>query len=908
LATQIFAGKEWKFPAELELEKSIVQAAEGSEILAKLLVKRGLRTPADIKAFLDPTAYTPCGPEELPDMPRAVARVMQAIQNKEKVTIYGDYDVDGVTATAVMITTLRKLGADVDFYIPSRAEGYGLNLKAVSVLASKHRTKLIITCDCGISNFSEINFARSLGVDTVVVDHHTMPELLPPAAAILHPKVLNEEHPLFHLPGVGVAYKLAEALLIQNGKPEEVEKLLDFVTLGMIADMVPLTKECRYLVQVGMPVLVKSERAGIKALLAQVAGRSNDGTDLVGFGLAPRINAVGRLSDANLAVKLMITEDADEAGQLANQLELENARRQELCEQIFTHADSVAAGRMMHGDKAIAIYDERWHHGVVGIVASRLVEKYHCPVFIGELDPDEGIVKGSARGIAGIDLYEVLKANEHLALKWGGHKMAAGFSVEAGKADLFCKSLVETCNRMLAEQSMRPTLEIDLALEPAEVTMELAQTLTRLAPFGMANKKPVIAVRGGECANTRVLGKDGKHHRITVACDGGTKFECVMWNSRGRIPADGQSCDIAFAPELNTFNGTTRLQLVLSDWRDPNAPEPVMNFAPPPAVAGAGTAAGGVAAAAGAAASNSTTAAPSSSAGLGSWAEAGAAAGGMEPRETAPHDVAPHASAPHDSSPHPIPSKENLDVSPPAGPTINWKDMRNHATPEGLVQAALRKLGATVAVFAEAAPKLNGVSLCDRSSLTTAPHLMLWQFPPNMQALKTLLQKSNAHNVYLVGGHMPDEDDANAFLRKMLGLVRFAVNQRDGQAEADKIAAALGTTNVAVALALSILKKIEVIDWFAEDGFVYLDLLGTPSAKAEDVPEYKQLQKCLREVVEFRQWFQSATINEIQLALVPAKGTEQPNAATQMQVRDSGDNFSGIHHDTANQLPSSYSG
>ena len=893
MATQIFAGKEWKFPADLELEKSIVQAAEGSEILAKLLVKRGLRTPADIRAFLDPTAYTPCGPEELPDMPRAVARVMQAVQSKERITIYGDYDVDGVTATAVMITTLRKLGADVDFYIPSRSEGYGLNLKAVSVLASKHRTKLIITCDCGISNFSEINFARSLGVDTIVVDHHTMPELLPPASAILHPKVLNEEHPLFHLPGVGVAYKLAEALLLQNGLPEEVEKLLDFVTLGMIADMVPLTKECRYLVQVGMPVLVHSQRAGIKALLAQVAGRSNEGTDLVGFGLAPRINAVGRLSDANLAVKLMVTADEDEAGQLANQLELDNVRRQELCEQIFTHADSVAAGRMIHGDRAIAIYDERWHHGVVGIVASRLVEKYHCPVFIGELDPEEGIVKGSARGIPGIDLYEVLKANEHLAIKWGGHKMAAGFSVEAGKADLFCKSLVETCNRMLAEQSMRPTLEIDLALEPSEVTMELAQTLTRLAPFGMANKKPVIAVRGAECANTRTLGKEGKHHRIVVAYEGGTKFECVLWNSRGRIPADGQSLDIAFAPELNTYNGTTRLQLVLSDWRDPNAPEPVLNFAPPPVVA-----------------------APGAGAALGSWSEAGAAAKASSPnvaQESLPPVLAQNVSAPVAAETASA-ARPTENASAPGAVenalTINFKDMRNHATPEALVHAALRKLGATLAVFGEAAPKLNGVVLSDRASLTVAPHLMLWQFPPNMQVLKTIVQKTSAHNVYLVGGHMPDEDDATGFLRKMLGLVRFAVNQRDGQAEAEKIAAALGTTNVAVALSLSILKKIEMIDWFAEEGFVYLDLLGQPTAKAEDVPEYKHLQKCLREVVEFRKWLQTATTNEIQLALIPAKGTEQPNASMPNVVRDSGDsNFSGIHHnDTANQLSSPYKG
>jgi single-stranded-DNA-specific exonuclease len=874
LATQI-AGKEWKFPAELEIEKSIVEAAEGSDVLAKLLVRRGLRTPADIRAFLDPSEYEPTPPEALPDMGRAVARVMLDIEKKEKNTVYGYYDVDGVTSTALMYTTLLDLGADVDFYIPTRSEGYGLNLKAVSVIASKHRTKLIITCDCGISNFSEINFARSLGVDTVIADHHTMPDLLPPAAAILHPKQLPEDHKLFHLPGVGVAYKLAEALLIKAGRTEEIEKLLDFVTLGMIADMVPLTQECRYLVQVGMPHLVQSERAGIKALLAQVAGRSNEGTDLVGFGLAPRINAVGRLSDANLAVKLMVTKDEDEAGKLANQLELENLRRQELCEQIFMAADIVAGQRMQSGDRAIAIYDTKWHHGVVGIVASRLVEKYNCPVFIGELDPEEGIVKGSARGIPGIDLYEVLKANEHLALKWGGHKMAAGFSVEAGKADAFCRGLVETCNRMLAEVSMRPTLEIDLLLQPDEVNMDLAQTLTRMAPFGMANKKPVIAVKGGACANTRTLGKEGKHHRLVIACEGGHKFECVMWNSRGRIPFDGQETDIAFAPELNTYNGNTRLQLVLADWRDPSQPVAPISFAPPvkapsavPVVVG-------------------------------------------ETPHTEVQSFAPPAAeaATEDAGAIVRPASETVTSAAPS-PALQIKDLRNHATPESLLQAAVRKLGGTVAIFAESAPKISGITFTDRVDLLTAPNLMIWQFPPSMQALKSILSKTNARTIYFAGGHAPADEDASAFLRKILGIVRFAINQRDGQADAEKIAAALSTSKMCVALGLTILKKIEVIDWFSEDGVVFLEMLGQPSAKAEDIPEYKQLVQCLREVVEFRQWCQTASIDAIQLALVPAKGKDEPDVPTPHVAEDSGEsNFSGIqHNDTANQLSSPYTG
>ena len=992
--------KEWRFPTDLQVGDSLVEAAGGSMTLAKLMVKRGIRTVADIQAFLDPAQYTPTSPMDLPDMPRAVVRVTQAITNKEKITIYGDYDVDGVTATAVMVCTLRLLGAEVDYYIPSRAEGYGLNLKAVSVLASKHRSKLIISCDCGISNFSEINFARSLGVDTIVVDHHSMPDLLPPAAAILHPKQLDEEHPFFHLPGVGVAYKLAEALLIDSGRPEEVEKLLDFVTLGMIADMVPLTKECRYLVQVGMSQLVNSERAGIKALLNQVTTKG-EGTDLVGFGLAPRINAVGRLSDANLAVKLMITDDVEEADKLARQLELENERRQEMCEQIFFQADQKVAHQGNPANRAIAIYDADWHHGVVGIVASRLVEKYHCPVFIGELDESEGIVKGSARGISGIDLYEVLKANEHLALKWGGHKMAAGFSVEAGKADLFCKGIVETCNRMLAEQSLRPTLDIDLEVEPDEVTEELVQTLSRLAPFGMANKKPVLAMRGQSCKSTRILGREGKHSRVMLTGPAGIEFECVFWNSRGRVPADGQLMDAAFMPEMNHYNGNSRLQLVLADWRDPNKPlEPTVVAKSAPAVAasaagpktvpitagpngvmaapiaagakaapntaganGVSTAsiAGGaqstpstdgpkgvsIASIAGGAQSAPITAGPkgvsiasiaegakSAEATAGAIGTSNAAAassewiiGDAKPGSIAAganvitaadaYDNDELASDLQDMTPPAAQSVQHaptqsfapdLAAVPPAARPLVWKDLRGHGSAESLVQAALRKLGTGVAIFGEACPKLNGATFVDRSALAPVPHVVFWSFPPNVAVFKSVLEKTGAQNIYLIGAVPEASDDPAGFLKRLLGLVRFAVNQREGQADPEKVSAALGTTKMGIALGLTILKKINLIDWFAEDGCLFLDLLGEPTGKAEELPEFRQLANCLREVTEFRSWCSQAPLNEIQLALVPEL-TRTAIAERPEITRGIEQDSSGIYqHDTTNHVPSNFQG
>ncbi len=482
-------GKIWRAPADFEPSADLLVITDHSPLLAKILLKRGIDSPDKARSFLFPEHYSQTSPHDLPDMDKAIARINQAIASNEQITIYGDYDVDGVTATSLMLTALQRLSAKVGYYIPNRAtEGYGLNLKAVSILASKQKTKLLISCDCGVSNFAEINFAKSLGVDTIVLDHHALPELLPPAKAIVHPKLLNSEHPLFHLPGVGVAYKVAEGLFINHGIPEESEAFLDYVTLGMIADLVPLVSENRYLVQIGLPKLIKSSRPGIQALLSQV--QQSEGTDIVGFGLAPRINAVGRLADAQVAVELLTTDDKRIAHQLSNQLQNENTKRQEICEQVLSEAEqSINNIKELSQQKAIAIYKEGWHHGVVGIVASRLVEKYHRPVFIAELDAKENAIKGSARGVEGVDLCEVLRANTHLLNKWGGHKMAAGFSLSADKGEAFCASIMSTCNRLMSNINSAPVLHLDLILQDMDFDLfASAQSINKLAPFGMENK------------------------------------------------------------------------------------------------------------------------------------------------------------------------------------------------------------------------------------------------------------------------------------------------------------------------------------------------------------------------------------------------------------------------------------
>lgn len=850
-------NKVWIFPELAEVPQEVVDVALGSRVVGALLVRRGIKTADDARSFLDESSYVPTKPSELPDVERAVARISKAIDDKQNITIYGDYDVDGTTGTSVLYTVLKSLGASVDYYIPNRiSEGYGLNLKAISVLASKRQTRLIITCDCGVSNFAEINFAKSLGVDSIVLDHHTMPEVLPPAVAIVHPKLLDEQHPLFNLPGVGVAYKVCEALLESKGRGSEADELLDYVTLGMIADLVPLVAENRYLVKIGLEKLVDTKRIGLKALLSQVSGGQQD-TDLVGFGIAPRINAAGRLSDALKAVELLTTTDEQVAEKLAHELQVENTRRQELCEQIFTEADHRVQNIPDFGNqKCIAIYDRNWHHGVVGIVASRLVEKYHRPVFIGQFDVEESVVRASARGVEQLDLFEVLKANEHLLQKFGGHKMAAGFTVEARHADELCRALAMTCERMLAGSPLAGLVEVDLPVTPEEVSLELARQLKVLAPFGMGNRKPRLAMRGLRCVSSRALGKEAKHSRIMVSApeengeqpEGRKQFECVMWNSAGRVPANGQEIDLVFTADVNHFNGKDRLQLVINDWRPKFEGKEITNVAqmkefldsqaPSASDIAGGAAYTPPAVGARQASANQTTGSPGSL--LNNMAKA---AGELTELDLPVRDL-------------------------PRSTKQVWHDLRANEHPHEVLRKGLEKLGGDVRVFNETSRLDTKDRAYDRTAVVAAKHLILWQYPPTLEVFKEVLSGSCAEVVYLVGYTNEDYDDPSNFIKRLYGLVRYAVNQKDGSAESDKLTALMGASKLAVALGLGVLKRTHLIDWYAEDGSVFLELLEPAGGKFEDCEEFTQLSSCLKEIRTFRNWCSSTPVKDILLALV----------------------------------------
>ncbi len=868
-------GRVWNLPSDqaLSAHDHLLDLVDGSSVLAKLLTKRGLGDREKARAFLQPETYLPTNPLELPDVEKAIRRISDAIAKSQHITVYGDYDVDGVTGTSVLLTVLRKLGASVDFYIPNRAtEGYGLNLKAVTVLASKHRTKLIISCDCGVSNFAEVNIAKSLGVDTLVLDHHSMPQMLPPAVGIVHPKLLAPDHPLFELPGVGVAYKVCEALLLERGMPEEIEPLLDFVTLGMIADLVPLVKENRYLVQIGLPKLLATTRPGLRALLKQV--HKSEDTDIVGFGLAPRINAVGRLSEAKAAVELMTTDDLDTAETLARQLQTENIKRQELCDQIFLEADRRVQNKKLDVGGAIAIYDPAWHHGVVGIVASRLVEVYNKPVFIGELDESEGLIRGSARGVDGMDLYQALKTNEALLTRWGGHKMAAGFTLEAAKGDLFCTAIASTCARLLANAPTNPVMQIELSLQAQEVTQDLARKIIVLAPFGMANKKPLLHVTNLRCLETRVLGREGKHHRITAReKESDIYFEAVIWNSRNRVPAPDQEIEIVFTPEINSFNGRERLQLVLLDWRPLNdSLNSNLNGSFKGSDCNSNDLEGAsvdIAKESDVVGSRELNFAPGTPEGKSSKPQA-------EFTETPASTSAGSIAIGHGDKPPLAGSIAGLPLAAPADSVlpaqseriVQIKDLRTFSQTPDVVAKARQKLGASLQVFAE--PTGAGKDVKDRTMLAKSTHLMFLTLPPSQKVLQEIMAGVAPAVVYVVGQGSDGEEDAAAFLKRLYGLVKYAVNQKEGQVEGEKLAALMASTKMSLALGLTVLRKCHIIDWFAEDGVLFLDMLGEPISNGEELPEFKQLAVALSQTAEFRKWCRSAETAELEHAFSAA--------------------------------------
>ena len=500
-----------------------------SEILAKLLVLRNIKTFAQAKSFFRASLEDLYDPFLMNGMEVATHRVIEAVTNQEKILVYGDYDVDGTTSTAMLYMFLKKLEANVEYFIPNRVkEGYGISTQGIDY-AKDLEVKLLISVDCGITAVDEVEYAKKFGIDTIICDHHQPKEKIPNCYALLDPIKPNCNYPFKFLSGAGVTFKLIQGICERIGKHEEPMEYLDLVALSSAADIVPLIDENRVLVKEGLALINSAPRPGIKALLDSakiIPGNLNSGQ--IVFGLAPRINAVGRLSEAKTAVELMITNDDDEATRLALVLEKENYERRKidvdtLAEAIEKVVDSVDIVE----DLAIVLHEENWHPGVIGIVASRLVEKYYKPTVM--LTTIDGIAKGSARSIASFNIYEALKECEDLLIHFGGHEAAAGLAVELDKIDEFRKRFLKIVKEKIDRKDLIPEITIDSKIKLSEITAKFIRIAEQFSPFGPRNMRPVLWAEDVRAISSRTI--SGKHLVLTIKQEDCDKvFDCIAFN------------------------------------------------------------------------------------------------------------------------------------------------------------------------------------------------------------------------------------------------------------------------------------------------------------------------------------------------------------------------------------------
>lgn len=563
-------------------------------LLAQVLIARGLRSGAEAREFLKAEIADLHDPAELPGAVAAAERIVAAIEDGRRITIYGDYDVDGVTATAILWHCLTLAGATVDYYIPSRLEeGYGLNRDAVQSLHEDDPRRLVVTVDCGIASVNEAARAAELGLELIITDHHNFAADLPPAL-LVHPRLPGSDYPHPDLCGAGVAFKLAWAISqrLGDGKkasPKMRQFLIDAVGLaaiGTIADVVPLRGENRILVKYGLGVLQKSRGVGLDALW-QVAERSADDavtTEDIGFSIAPRINAAGRLGQARLAVELLTTTNQQRAVQLADYVDQLNKQRQTVERKIFKQARELVEQNPEWAEQGVLVLaHEEWHPGVIGIVASRLAEHFAQPTILLSLNREEGMGQGSGRSHAGFDLHAGLTACAHQLETFGGHKAAAGLKLKANAIDAFRESLVHYVaeNHQPTERALELRIDAEVSLD--DLTHRTVRELDRLGPFGCANERPRFAASGIVLVEPPRRMGGGERHlslrlRQTASTGAGKVFRAVAFG-KGEWAEDMAAVNgplaISFAASINEFRGYERVELQLADWRPDPAATPV---------------------------------------------------------------------------------------------------------------------------------------------------------------------------------------------------------------------------------------------------------------------------------------------------------------------------------------------
>ncbi len=563
----------WKFSeSNPELVDDLVKLLGLSPIMAQVILNRGFKKLDDAQIYVYPEKENLPSPlTEFADLPKSLDLLASAIALQTKIAICGDYDADGMTSTALLIRALKHLGANVDYAIPSRmTDGYGINKRIVKEFKQEN-IGLILTVDNGISAYEPIALAKELAMDVIITDHHDLPPQLPPADGILNPKLLPKTSPYWGLAGVGVAYVLAVTLAQKLDKLSGLTKqLLELYTLGTIADLAPLTGVNRRWLKRGLKLLPNSDILGIQTLI-QVSGINDTKKSLnsedIGFKLGPRINAIGRISDPQIVIELLTTEDENIALERAMQCNAVNETRQKLCKQIQQEAVKIIQETPIDykGDRFLLLIGEGWHHGVIGIVASRLVDSYGVPVFIGTYeDENKTIIRGSARGIEEYNIFEALQYCDDLLGKYGGHKAAGGFSFEAQNLDLIKTRLKEFTYQYLLPEHLHPLINIDMQLNFNQINLKLLKEIEKLYPWGIENNPPVFwtpCVKVLEQNST----KKGDHLRLKLQ-DSYGELSCIAWNKSHYFPLP-PVVDVAYKLSLNEWNGKKTVQLDIQGFR-----------------------------------------------------------------------------------------------------------------------------------------------------------------------------------------------------------------------------------------------------------------------------------------------------------------------------------------------------
>ncbi len=843
--------------------KPVLEAVGGSPLLARLLANRGVDTPEAIEAYLHLDRYIPTSAWELPDAEAAVERIAKAVDAQESILVYGDFDVDGITGTSVLYETLKKhLKAKVSYYIPDRAtEGHGLNTAALIRLTSSRSVKLVITTDTGITNFSEVSLLNGLGIDTVITDHHALPENLPPAIANVNPQRLlekNPQHPLGPMCGAGVAYKLCELLLEKFMDADEARRaadsLLDIVAVGTVVDMVPLKLENRYLVYRGLQVLNLRQRPGFVEILEQASVNADAPitSETLGFTIGPRLNALGRLERADQGVELITSTDPERIRVIAAHLEFLNKKRRELCDQTYLEAESHLQRMGGLDDKrAIILGSADWNPGIIGIVASRLIERYHVPVFMMVLDEAKGEVRCSARSIPGFNLHQELLALEAYFLGFGGHAGAGGFALKKERLEAFKRDLYALCARVISDEHMKPVLAVDAKLEWSQLNPHLIEIMDRLSPCGMENPSPKFVVENLQIAAQRGIGDGERHLKLVLTPAGkgnGQPLDALIWNFGAEERFDTrESYSFAFVPSLNTFNGTTKVQMIVDDYQRVGAKSLTIE--------------------------DTRTELPGTATRL-------------------PARPAMSATAKTDAPVLQTDSIVKTAAGLPSGIGMQWVDHRSRESVESFIGQLMQPLDGKrdTLVYHEGRkpdiPFLDEKRLCGRLALRKADELILWDLPPSLVQLQAVLDAVRPEVVHLVGGKyqsVPLFQPENNYLKLIMQLLRREAADQKPQSEEttgqpmamtlSSLTARLATTEPVVSHGLLLLEKIGFASLKAESIENDLTLLVTLSAQMTSTLDYTTsleyclFQKALREVGQFRGWLLKSPLDTIKQAL-----------------------------------------